>query len=500
MSIVFNLSDQERGVRDLIKNALGSDDTLYAFADEPLYQFNHVKLYNLDIRTRPDAVTYPRTPEQVAAIVGAAAKAGLAVQAKSGGHSYCNFSSPDRGIVVDLRNMKKFSLNTETWRATVGGGMLLGELDDSLYSPHKRAVAHGVCPQVGLGGHATIGGLGPSSRLFGMALDHVEEVEVVTADGQILRASETQHKDLFWALKGAGASFGIITEFVLRTEKAPGETVQYKYSFTSGSWTEMADVFKTWQRFIADPDLTWRFATTATITTLGLSISGTFYGSNSEFEQLSLKPYFPLRESGSKTTVRQNWLDVLTHEAEQVALKLGGGIPAHAYTKTLTFNGSKNNLLDDPGVDKLFSYIEHADKGTLIWFLIFDLAGGNTNTVPMEATAYAHRDALYYLQSYAISDKLISGVSEITKQFLAGVNDVIVNHMKADRGYTDYGAYPGYVDLELGAEAQKLYWRDNLEELERIKAIYDPGEVFRNPQSVRPTVAQSRIATNDVKL
>ncbi|KAK6438243.1 hypothetical protein LTR95_005552 [Oleoguttula sp. CCFEE 5521] len=495
MSIFFSLSDQERRVRSLIKNALGSDDTLYAFPDEPFYQFDHVKLYNLDIRTRPDAVTYPKTPEQVAAIVGAAAKAGLPVQAKSGGHSYCNFSSPDRGIVVDLRNMKKFSMNTETWHATVGGGILLGELDESLYSPHKRAVAHGVCPQVGLGGHATIGGLGPSSRIFGTALDHVGEAEVVTADGQILRASKTQHRDLFWALKGAGASFGIITEFVLRTEKAPEETVQYKYSFTSGSWTKMGDVFKTWQRFIANPDLTWRFATTATVTTLGLSISGTFYGSEAEFEQLSLKPDFPLRETGSKTTARQNWLDVLTHEAEQVALRLGGGIPAHAYTKTLTFNGSKNNLLDDSGVDKLFSYIEHADKGTLIWFLIFDLAGGQTNTVPMNDTAYAHRVALYYLQSYAISDKLITGVSETTKQFLAGVNEVIVNHMKADGVYTDYGAYPGYVDLELGAEAQKLYWRENLTELARIKAIYDPGEVFRNPQSVRPAVTESRIAS-----
>nr|OQO16667.1 hypothetical protein B0A51_17044 [Rachicladosporium sp. CCFEE 5018] len=494
MGSISGLSDQERTVRSLVQNALGSDDTLYAFPDEPFYQFDHVKLYNLDIRTRPDAVTYPKTPQQVAAIVGAAAKAGLAVQAKSGGHSYCNFSSPDHGIVVDLRNMKKFSMNTETWRATVGGGMLLGELDESLYSPHKRAVAHG--ESVWEDTPQSVGWVRVLVSSEWLS-DHVEEVEVVTADGQILRASETQHKDLFWALKGAGASFGIITEFVLRTEEAPEETVQYKYSFTSGSWTKMADVFKTWQRFIADPDLTWRFATTATITTLGLSISGTFYGSELEFEQLSLKPDFPLRETGSKTTVRQNWLDVLTHEAEQVALKLGGGIPAHAYTKTLTFNGSKNNLLDDPGVDKLFSYIEHADKGTLIWFLIFDLAGGKTNTVPMEATAYAHRDALYYLQSYAISDKLISGVSETTKQFLAGVNDVIVNHMMADG--TDYGAYPGYVDLELGAEAQKLYWRDNLEELERIKTIYDPGKVFRNPQSVRPTVARSRIATNDVK-
>ncbi|KAK3707327.1 hypothetical protein LTR37_012171 [Vermiconidia calcicola] len=487
MGIVLSLlSRQESKVEKLVKQALGNDETLYAFPDEPFYAYDHVKLYNLDIPTRPAAVTYPKTPQQIEAIVKAAAKVGLAVQAKSGGHSYCNFSSPDGGIIVDLRNFKKFSMDTKTWRATAGGGMLLGELTEAMYNPHKRAMAHGTCPQVGIGGHATIGGLGPSSRLFGAALDHVLEVQVVTADGQILRANETQHPDLFWALKGAGASFGVITEFVLRTEPAPRDTVQYKYSFTSGSWGEMAAVFKSWQRFIADPELPREFATTATITALGLTVSGTFYGSEEDFEQLSLKPDFPLRHTGEKTAVSKNWMDVLTHQAEEVALKLGGGISAQAYTKTLTFGGSEQNLIPDETVDKLFDHIERADKGTLIWFLIFDLAGGKVNDFEMKATAYAHRDALYYLQSYAISDNIFNGVSRTTKDFLGGISNLIVSDMKADGVFTEFGAYPGYVDLELGAGAQAMYWRSNLPRLEEIKADWDPTQVFRNPQSVRP--------------
>ena len=131
---------------------------------------------------------------------------------------------------------------------------------------------------------------------------------------------------------------------------------------------------------------------------------------------------------------------------------------------------------------------------------IFDLAGGKVNDIPMDATAYAHRDALYYLQSYAISDNLFEGVSRTTKDFLAGVSNLITNDMKADGEFTDFGAYPGYVDLDLGADAQKLYWRSNLPRLEQVKAKYDPGQVFRNPQSVKPAGVKESRPSRDAKL
>lgn len=83
----------------------------------------------------------------------------------------------------------------------------------------------GTRPQVGLAGQATIGGLGPTSRLWGTALNHVEEIEVVLADASIERCSNSQNADIFWAVKGAGASFGVVTEFVLRMEQEPGEAV-----------------------------------------------------------------------------------------------------------------------------------------------------------------------------------------------------------------------------------------------------------------------------------
>lgn len=104
----------------------------------------------------------------------------------------------DGAIEMDLVNLQTFSMNTTTWHATVGPGTLLGDLTTELSNAGGRAIAHGVCPGVGLGGHATIGGLGPMSRMWGSCLDHVIEVEVVTADGSILRANNETNSDIYW--------------------------------------------------------------------------------------------------------------------------------------------------------------------------------------------------------------------------------------------------------------------------------------------------------------
>jgi hypothetical protein len=101
------------------------------------------------------------------------------------------------------------------------------------------------------------------------------------------------------------------------------------------------------------------------------------------------------------------------------------------------------------------------------------------NDVPQDATAYAHRDALFYMQSYAVG---IGHLSETTREFIAGVNEVIEKGMPE----VEFGAYAGYVDPKLD-NPQKKYWGSNLERLERIKAVVDPEERFWNPQSIRPS-------------
>lgn len=119
------------------------------------YQVDWVNAYNLAIDITPAAVVRPNSTEDVAAIVQCAINNGLKVQAKSGGHSYANFGLGDGAVAVDLVNLQSYSMNETTWYATIGAGMKLGDVDDNLHKT-GRAFAHGVCPGVGIGGHATI--------------------------------------------------------------------------------------------------------------------------------------------------------------------------------------------------------------------------------------------------------------------------------------------------------------------------------------------------------
>jgi hypothetical protein len=150
-------------------------------------------------------------------------------------------------------------------------------------------------------------------------------------------------------------------------------------------------------------------------------------------------------------------------------------LAAPLYTKSLTFNGA--DLIPDSVVDQVFGYLDKVEKDTLIWFIIFDLAGGAINDVAQDATSYAHRDALFYLQSYAVG---VGQVSDKTKAFLRGVNTTIKNGMP---GGQDFGAYAGYVDPEL-VNGPAEYWRTNLPRLQQIKSEVDTKDVFHNPQSV----------------
>ena len=371
--------------------------------------------------------------------------------------------------------MKQVSVDDTTFHATLGGGVLLSDVDKSLHDANGRAISHGTCPQVGLGGHATIGGLGPTSRQFGMSLDHILEVEVVLANSSIVRASETQNQDLLFAIKGAAAGFGIVTEFTVRTEKEETEAVQYSYTFGFGNTGARANLLKQWQSFVSDPSLTRKFASIFTVLPGSVIVSGTFFGSKAEYDSLDLEGQFP-GYSNSSVVVFRDWLGLVGSWAEDLILDLGGGVPNSFYSKSLSFN--EERLISNSTIDDFFHYVDTNNDGSLLWFVIFDLAGGATNDVPSDATAYAHRDVLFWMQSYAIS---VGPVSKTTYGFLDGISELLTKPYPG----VDFGAYPGYVDPRL-ADPRKAYWGSNLARLEKIKSEIDPNDVFHNPQSVQP--------------
>jgi FAD/FMN-containing dehydrogenase len=369
-----------------------------------------------------------------------------------------------------MKHFQQFSMDNSTWQATIGGGTLLGDVTKRLHENGKRAMAHGTCPQVGIGGHATIGGLGPTSRMWGSSLDHIEEVEVVLANSSVVRASEKENSDIFFATKGAAAGFGIVTEMKVRTQAEPGEAVLYSYSFNSGSSADKADAFKKWQALISDPNLSRKFASQFILTEqFGAIVTGTFFGSQSEFDSLNITSRLP---SAAEPNIElKDWLGTVGHWTEDVALQIVGGIQSNFYAKSLAY--TKNDIIPDDGVDKLFEHIDKADKGGALWFIIW---------------AYGHRDALFYHQAYAVN--LLGKVNDKTRDFLKGVNDVIDDALPNSKE----GAYAGYVDPSLGEDSASLYWGGNVQRLQQIKAMVDPNDVFHNPQSIRPEKKRARLA------
>jgi FAD/FMN-containing dehydrogenase len=150
-----NLSAQSQPGSTLQKSldAAFPDVTLRTYPQDVDY-LSKINPYNLDYPVHPAAIVRPKTVEQVSATVKCAVKAGVKVQARCGGHSFANYclGGVDGTVVVDLANFQKFEMDRTTWRATIGGGTLLGDVTKRLHDAGGRAIAHGTCPQVGVGG------------------------------------------------------------------------------------------------------------------------------------------------------------------------------------------------------------------------------------------------------------------------------------------------------------------------------------------------------------
>ncbi|KAJ7804666.1 hypothetical protein B0H14DRAFT_3485964 [Mycena olivaceomarginata] len=460
-----------------LNNVFSLNASGVSYPQDLLYQFSDVKPYNTAISVTPAAVTRPNTAEDVAKIVQCAAASSVKVQARSGGHSYGNYGigGEDGAVVVDM--------------ATIGSGTLLADVTTRLHAAGGRAIAHGTCPQVGIGGHATIGGLGPISRQWGAALDHVLGVEIVLANGTITRANATYNPDILFAVKGAAASFGIVTEFVFMTRPEPPNAVIYSYKLLLRKHAALAPTFAAWQDIVADPALDRKLAshTCPHFSHPDLcrdhlriipspSALGTYFGTRDEYNQLNFEARLAQHATAVSVSVVDDWLGVVGHWAETEALKVVGGIPGPFYSKSLTFKAT--TLIPTAGIQELFGYFDTADKGTLVWFAIFDVEGGAVNDVAQDATAYAHRDAQFYMQTYAVG---VGALSAATSAFVTHMSDIVTGSMPG----VQFGAYAGYVDPKL-ADGPRRYWGSNLPRLQRIKAAVDPDDVFHNPQSVSP--------------
>lgn len=187
------------------------------------------RVWNASIDRRPMMVARCADEADVQAVVRFAAERDLDVAVRCGAHSMSGACVVDDGIMIDLSDMNQVDVDPDRRRATVAGGALLGDLDAATQQ-HGLAVPTGLVSHTGVGGLTLGGGMGWLSRKFGLTIDNLVAARVVTADGELLHASAEENPDLFWAIRGGGGNFGVVTEFEFALHAA-GPTVQFGFLF-----------------------------------------------------------------------------------------------------------------------------------------------------------------------------------------------------------------------------------------------------------------------------
>ena len=441
-----------------------------------------VEPYNLALAFKPSVVVLPQTQQNIQDAVVCASKNGIKVQAKSGGHSYASFSSggKDGSMMISLQSFQKVELDTSTGITKVGGGVRLGNLADGIYTQGQKALSHGTCPGVGIGGHFTHGGYGHTSRHWGLAMDQIVAADVVLADGSLIKASSTENSDVYWGIRGAADSIGIVTNFYLQTQAAPSSITYFAFPFSNvyNSKTTFTNVWLHLQEFAKNASvIDNKISFGVYMDNYGtFSLSGAYFGSVDEFNT-KVKPELlrTMPAATSPTVKAYSWYDYLVLVSGKTQIKeplTGYDEHENFFAKSITVPESTG--LTTGGLSAWFDYIKGASTE---YYTIVNLYGGPGSAINSKDTsfaAYNDRDSLWVFQNY--------GYSTSSTNFINGLNDAIIKAQPQ----TNFGAYLNYVDPSYdAATAHKLYYGDDLyARLLTLKKKVDPNNVFWNPQAI----------------
>ena len=257
------------------------------------------------------------------------------------------------------------------------------------------------------------------------------------------------------------------------TRPVPANVVQFSHDLEFVDHADIIPFYLQWQDLISDPKLDRRFATEFMIRPLSVVITGTFYGSQSEWENSGIPDRLP--GNMKRDVTHRKFFESVAHDAENEALYLDK-VQKPFYSKSLTFRA--NEILKDQKVEKLFKWVEDRHQDPMSWYIVFRVTGGAVGDISMNATSYPHRDKVMTYESYALGKSMYRW----TKNFIQGFHNVLLEGSEPGK----YGTYAGYADPALEADGPRHYWGPHLPALTDIKKKWDPKDRFHNPQSVRP--------------
>ncbi len=420
-------------------------------------------VWNGMIDKRPAVIAECADASDVAVAVNFARENNLVVAVRGGGHNVAGHATCDDGIVIDLTPMKNVTVDIGRRTAVAEGGVTWGDYDKETQR-HGLASPGGAISTTGIAGLTLGGGFGWLSRSYGLACDNLISAEIVTANGEVLTASAEENPDLFWAIRGGGGNFGVVTRFEYRLQEV-GELyaglILYprdragEFMRVYSEWTAKApDEVASMAAFLHSPD--------------GDPVVGAivvYHGPKDEGERVIA----PVRSLGSPA------LDDITPKPyTSVQQVLDDGFPRGLR------NYWKATYLAKLGEQCLDILVDHANRAPTTWCVVGleHMMGGAVARVGEDDTAFANRDAIYSLLILGRTDDPAGD---------GAVRDWVRGLWKAVEPYSTGGVYVNYMGQDEAERIGEAYGTDHYARLAKIKKQYDRAKLFRLYQNIAPS-------------
>jgi FAD/FMN-containing dehydrogenase len=413
-------------------------------------------VWNSAIDRRPALIVRPTSTDDVVTAVRFGREQELDIAVKSGGHSIPGHSTCDGGIVIDLSGMRGAQVDPERRTAQVGGGALLAELDEAAQG-FGLVCPVGVVSHTGVAGLTLGGGMGRLQRKFGLTIDNLLSVSLVTADGRVVRASEDENPELFWGLRGAGANFGIATSFEFRLHPLEGPITYGSAAFRPEQTPDVAAAFRDLSE--NGPDELW---VSLGIGASGAQVSALHCGPVEEAKRdlAVLRALGPATDSIAAT----EYLSAQHANDEPMAW-------GHRFYMKSAFLPALPDAVVELCLEQVARAPDGSDCAVSIWAW-----GRAIAAVSEEETAFTGRAAGYWFSAEAVWEDpaLDEGCRAWGKAILADVKPFAME-----------GRYVNDV-AEAQEDLRSVYGDAKYERLVALKRAWDPDNLFRLNQNVRP--------------